>query len=93
MLFYVFIFLIPVGVWIVLMLVSRRKGKDEAEVAPTVAVEECALCHEEFPLDQLIEKEVGGYSRVYCFCGGCIRALYEEYLEKESTANTGKLNV
>jgi hypothetical protein len=49
-------------------------------------MEECALCHEEFPVDELMEKEVGGYSRVYCFCGGCIESLYREYQAKSEAA-------
>jgi hypothetical protein len=81
MLFYVFVFLIPLIIWIILFLVSRRKSKDES-AASGVPLEECALCHREFPMEQLIEKEVGGYSRVYCFCGNCIEELYREYREK-----------
>ena len=76
MLFYFFIFLIPLAIWIILHWVSKREGE---ESAPKVLLEECALCHEEFPMDELLEKEVGGYNRVYCFCGGCIEQLYREY--------------
>ncbi|MDE0042526.1 MAG: hypothetical protein OXT74_10860 [Candidatus Poribacteria bacterium] len=31
----------------------------------------------------LIEKEVGEYGRVYCFCGGCIENLQREYRQQK----------
>ena len=78
-----FIF-VPLVVWIVLHTVSKRR---EAQDPTTqIVMEECALCHEEFPVDELMEKEVGGYSRVYCFCGGCIEGLYREYQTKSEAA-------
>ena len=80
MLFYIAIFFIPLAVWIILMVVSKRKEGEE--VGPSVVLEECALCHEEFLMNELIEKEVGGYSRVYCFCGNCIEQLHREYQTK-----------
>ena len=78
--FIIWIICIPLIIWIVLQIISRRKAGGEAE--PGVQFEECALCHEEFPMDALLEKEVGGYSRVYCFCGDCIEQLHHEYQAK-----------
>ena len=87
MLFYVFIFLIPLAVWIALQIASKRNPADENEAGPGSEFEECALCHEAFPMKELVEKEVGGYSRVYCFCGDCIEQLRREYRAKvESTS-------
>ena len=78
--FIIWIICIPLVIWIVLQIVSRRKASGEAEAG--VQLEECALCHEEFPMEALLEKEVGGYSRVYCFCGDCIEQLHREYQAK-----------
>ena len=78
--FIIWIIFIPLIIWVVLKIISRRKGN--GEVDPSVQLEECALCHEDFPMDALLEKEVGGYSRVYCFCGDCIEQLHREYQAK-----------
>ena len=78
--FIIWIICIPLVIWIVLQIVSRRKAGGEAD--PGVQLEECAVCHEEFPMEALLEKEVGGYSRVYCFCGDCIEKLRLEYQAK-----------
>lgn len=78
--FSIWIICIPLIIWIILQIVSRRRAS--AEIDSSVELEECALCHEEFPMDALLEKEVGGYSRVYCFCGGCIEQLQIEYQAK-----------
>ena len=78
--FVIWIICIPLIIWIILQIVSRRKASGEGE--PGAQLEECALCHEEFPVDILLEKEVGGYSRVYCFCGGCIEQMRLEYQER-----------
>ena len=78
--FIIWIICIPLVIWIVLQIISRRKAGEAVD--PGVQLEECALCHEEFPMDALLEKEVGGYSRVYCFCGSCIEQLHHEYREK-----------
>ena len=78
--FVIWIICIPLVIWIVLQIVSRRRAGGEA--GPGIQLEECALCHEEFPMDVLLEKEVGGYSRVYCFCGDCIEKLHLEYQAK-----------
>ena len=78
--FIIWIICIPLVIWIVLQIISRRKAGEAAE--PGIQLEECALCHEEFPMDTLLEKEVGGYSRVYCFCGNCIEQLRHEYQAK-----------
>ena len=77
--FIIWIICIPLIIWIVLQIISRRKANTTAD--PGVQLEECAICHEEFPMDALIEKEVGGYSRVYCFCGACIEQLWLEHQE------------
>ena len=87
MLFYISIFLIPIAVWIILQFISRRQGEKGAE--SKTLVDQCALCHEEFPVDELMEKEVGGYSRVYCFCGGCIEQMYREYQVKKRQGELG----
>lgn len=79
MLFIFFVVLIPIAVWLILHFVSRREADDEA--LPKVPMEVCALCQNEFPMEQLLEKEVGGYGRVYCFCGQCIENLNREYQE------------
>ena len=78
--FIIWIIFIPLVIWIVLQIISRRKAGGEVDSG--VQLEECALCHEDFPMDALIEKEVGGYSRVYCFCGSCIEQLHREYQAK-----------
>ncbi len=78
--FIIWIICIPLVIWIVLRIISRRRAGGEVE--PGVQLEECALCHEEFSMDALLEKEVGGYSRLYCFCGNCIEQLRREYRAK-----------
>ena len=90
--FIIWIICIPLIIWIILQIVSRRRAS--AELEPGVQLEECALCHEEFPIDTLLEKEVGGYSRVYCFCGSCIEQLRLEYQEKvgDTDAKAGQVN-
>ena len=88
MLFYIAIFFIPLSVWIILRAVSKRRAKDETE--PPILLEVCALCHEEFEMSELIEKEVGEYGRVYCFCGGCIESLQHEYRQRKETDNSGE---
>jgi hypothetical protein len=82
----VWIILIPLAVWIILHIVSKRREAENP--APQILVDVCALCHEDFPVDELMEKEVGEYSRVYCFCGGCIEQLYHEYQTTRESANT-----
>ena len=83
--FIIWIICIPLVIWIVLRIISRRNAGEEVD--PGVQLEECALCHEEFPMDALLEKEVGGYSRVYCFCGSCIEQLRHEYQAKVDQSN------
>ena len=75
-----FVILAPAAIWLILHLMSRQKENTDGG-APQKPIEVCALCHEEFPMNQLLEKEVGGYGRVYCFCGQCIESLYHEYRE------------
>ena len=78
MLFVIFVIFAPIAIWLILFLMSREK-KDDETGEPKDPIEVCAVCQEEFPMNQLLEKEVGGYGRVYCFCGQCIENLYREY--------------
>lgn len=78
MLFIIFVIVSPIAIWLILHLMSRqKKGEDTDD--PKELIELCAICQEEFPMKQLLEKEVGEYGRVYCFCGQCIENLYQEY--------------
>ena len=88
MLFIIFVILIPIAVWLILHFMSRRKANAEA-TEPGTLMEVCAICRNEFTMNELLEKEVGGYGRVYCFCGQCIETLYNEYRNKTDT-NTGE---
>lgn len=87
MLFIIFVILIPIAVWLILHFMSRRK--DNVETQPAAPVEVCAFCQNEFLMSELLEKEVGGYGRVYCFCGQCIQNLYNEYQE-QTQVKTGE---
>ena len=91
MLFYISIFFIPLVIWLILRTVSKRNAGGETE--PQALLEVCALCHEEFEMSELIEKEVGDYGRVYCFCGGCIESLHSEYHTQQETAEIGENGV
>ena len=77
MFFVFFIIILPISVLLILLFVSRQKAEDET--LPTEPLETCAICHDDFPVKQLIEKEVGNYGRVYCFCWNCIQALYNDF--------------
>lgn len=81
MLFYIAIFLLPLITWIILRTISKRRASEASE--PPILLEVCAMCHEEFEMSDLIEKEVGEYGRVYCFCGGCIEDLQREYRQQK----------
>ncbi len=81
MLFIIFVILTPIVVWLLLHFMSSRK-KSDSEAEPEAPIELCAMCQEEFPMTELLEKEIGGYGRVYCFCGTCIENLYNEYQNK-----------
>lgn len=87
MLFVIFVIITPITVWLILYFISRQK--DDREAQPEFPVEVCALCQNEFPMNELLEKEVGGYGRVYCFCGQCIENLYHEY-RKQTQVETGE---
>ena len=78
MLFVIFVIFIPIAIWLILSFMSRQKKGEETD-EPKEPIELCAICQEEFPMNQLLEKEIGGYGRVYCFCGPCIENLYHEY--------------
>ena len=82
MLFIIFVILTPIAVWLVLHFMSTRQKTGSETSEPSVPIEVCAMCQEEFPMTELLEKEVGGYGRVYCFCGSCIENLYHEYQNK-----------
>lgn len=84
MLFYIAIFFIPLT-WLILRTISKRRAREESE--PQILLEVCALCHEEFEMSELIEKEVGDYGRVYCFCGGCIENLQQEYRQQNEAGS------
>ena len=82
MLFIIFVLLLPLAFWVILHFASKRDADEETE--PKALMEECALCRNEFLMSELLEKEVGNYGRIYCFCGQCIENLYTEYQEKDT---------
>ena len=85
MLFIIFVIFTPIVVWLLLHFMSKRQADSETAEAEA-PIEVCAMCQNEFPMTELLEKEVGGYGRVYCFCGACIENLHHEYQNKtEST--------
>ena len=88
MLFIIFVIFTPIVVWFVLHFMSKRKASEEA-IEPGSLIEVCAICQNEFTMTELLEKEIGGYGRVYCFCGQCIENLYNEY-RNETDTKTGE---
>lgn len=64
----------------ILQFVSKQKTDDEMSSEEPMDV--CALCQNDFPILQLLEKEVGTYGRIYCFCWDCVELLYNEFKEK-----------
>ncbi len=74
------IFILPIIVFVILHLVSKQKTDDE--MASTEPMEVCALCQNDFPINQLVEKEVGTYGKIYCFCEECVEKLYNEFKEQ-----------
>ena len=88
MLFPIFVIITPIVVWAILHFMSRRKASVET-TEPEDLLELCAICQNEFTMSTLLEKEVGGYGKVYCFCGQCIENLHNEYRNKTDT-NTGE---
>ena len=82
MLFIIFVIFTPIVVWLLLHFMSSRQNSDSDAPEPAAKIEICAMCQEEFPMTELLEKEIGGYGRVYCFCGQCIANLYNEYQNK-----------
>ncbi|MCE2415691.1 hypothetical protein J4G07_17030 [Candidatus Poribacteria bacterium] len=84
MLFIIFVIFTPIVVWFVLHFMSKRKAAEEVP-EPGALMEICAICQNEFTMNELLEKEVGGYGRVYCFCGQCIENLSNEYQDKTDT--------
>lgn len=84
MLFIIFVIITPITVWLILHFLSRQKASTET-TEPGAEIEICSMCQNEFPMTELLEKEVGNYGRVYCFCGVCIGNLYHEYQNKTDT--------
>lgn len=81
--FFVFcIFIIPLTVFVILFLTTREKNN--TETPPTEINSECAICFNEYPITELIEKEIGDYGRKYVFCGNCIETLYLDYKNRIS---------
>ena len=87
MLFIIFVLLLPLVLWLILHVTSKRDT--DAETASKALMEECALCRNEFLMSELLEKEVGNYGRIYCFCGQCIENLYNEY-QQQTHLSTGE---
>ncbi len=86
--FFVFcIFILPITVLLILLLSTRQKT--DSESASIAAMEVCAFCQKDFPMNQLLEKEVGTYGRVYCFCGECIEKLYNDF-KNQTGIKTGE---
>lgn len=79
--FFVFcVFILPIIVFVILHLVSKQKTDDEMSSAEHTEV--CAFCQNDFPINELLEKEVGTYGKIYCFCEACVEKLYNEFKEK-----------
>ena len=79
--FFVFcVVILPTIVLLILLLVSKQKTDDEME--STEPMEVCAFCQNDFPINQLLEKEVGTYGKIYCFCWECVEILYNEFKEQ-----------
>ena len=79
--FFVFcVFILPIIVFVILHFASKQKNEDD--MAPTDPIEVCAFCQEDFPINQLVEKEVGTYGKIYCFCRECVEKLYNEFQEQ-----------
>ena len=76
--FFIFcVFIVPIVIFVILHLKSRQETDSEEQ--PSEPMEVCALCQEDFPINQLLEKEVGTYGKIYCFCRECIESLYNEF--------------
>jgi len=50
-------------------LIIRRSGQRDDESG-----EKCSLCRQRFPLESLVEREIGDYKLLH-FCTGCIDEL------------------
>ncbi|MYG00474.1 hypothetical protein F4212_15265 [Candidatus Poribacteria bacterium] len=76
--FFVFcVFIVPIIVFVILHLMTREKTDNDMQ--KTEPMEMCAFCQNDFPINQLLEKEVGTYGRIYCFCRECVEGLYNEF--------------
>lgn len=80
MFFIFFVFILPIIVFVILHFAAKQKT--EGEMPQTELMEVCAICQEDFPINQLLEKEVGTYGRIYCFCKECVDNLYNEFNER-----------
>ncbi len=80
MFFVLCVFILPVTVFLILHFVSKQETEDE--MASTEPMEVCAFCQKDFPINQLLEKEVGTYGKLYCFCWECVEILYNEFKER-----------
>lgn len=86
--FFVFcIFILPIAVLVILLLSTRQKTGNETSEAESL--EECALCHQDFSMKEMVEKEIGDYGKIYCFCGDCIEKLYQEF-KNQISLQTGE---
>lgn len=75
--FFVFcVFIVPIIIFLILHFMTRDKTDDESQL--TEPMEVCAFCQRDFPINQMLEKEVGTYGKIYCFCRECIENLYKE---------------
>ena len=80
MFFVFFIIILPIAVLLILLLSTKQKTNESTPQAEITEV--CALCNNDFPMNQLLEKEIGHYGRVYCFCRECVEKLYNELKDK-----------
>lgn len=79
--FFVFcVFILPIIVFVILHFAAKQKST--GEMPSTEPMEVCAFCQKDFPIDQLLEKELGTYGRIYCFCKECIDNLHNEFNER-----------
>ena len=80
-LFFVFcVIIFPIIVFLILHFASKEETDDD--MSPAEHTEVCAFCQKDFPFNQLLEKEVGTYGKLYCFCKECVEELYNEFREK-----------
>ena len=81
------IIILPTAVLLILLFATREKANDE--MPPADPKEVCALCQNDFPVNQLLEREIGTYGKVYCFCRQCIEKLHNEF-KNQTAIKTGE---